>query len=344
MRLPHTDPACGAWKPEVTVLNQTEGLATASPLRTIPQEDGSTKCILAYTLKGIFAHTYDLRTFPFDEQTLRVRCVLWRSPLEKVDAESTTPFRGRLDVSFGKHMLYEDGFIQQDVWIPHQHSPVTLRHGHTDERYRSVGDGQRFSTIDVEINIRRRCQFYVFNVFLMFDLFVCLSLNSFGVEIDSSLVSDRLSIVLNQVLTSAAFKVIVSNMTPAVGYLTLIDAFIFLCFAFMGAVAACAVVISLELNKHGLPWAVEFNRRMGIALCSLWAAVHVMAPVILVQCANAHTRSKAKADEVEETNRNRWKQFSLQAMSRTLTMHNGHSSRHLADEHMRTENDGNSRH
>jgi hypothetical protein len=94
-------------------------------------------------------------------------------------------------MSFGRHMLYDEGFIQKDVWMPDPHAPIVLRPGHTDERYRSAGDGQRFSTITIEITIRRRHQFYLLNCFLLFDLFVCLSFICFSVEIDSALVSDR---------------------------------------------------------------------------------------------------------------------------------------------------------
>jgi hypothetical protein len=328
------------------MLNQTAGSAKVSSLRLLPQAGGaSTKCILAYTLQGTFAHTYDLRAFPFDVQTLQARGVFWRSPLECVEVEPTThqddavdmprdvrpdfrtrdtecctPFRGRLHMRFGRHMLYDEGFIQKDVWYADADDPVVVRPGHTDERYRSAGDGQRFSTLNIEITIRRRHQFYLLNVFLLFDVFSCLSLISFGVEIDLALVSDRVSIVLNQVLTAAAFKVVVSNMTPAVGYLTLIDAFILVCFIFMGACAVCAVVVSMALKQHNLAYAMSVNRSMGIALSGLWAACHVLFPVVMHLCATAHASRKARADAADAANRSRWQQFSLKAMTRHFSM------------------------
>jgi hypothetical protein len=77
-----------------------------------------------------------------------------------------TPFRGRLSFHMGRHILYRDGFVSKDVWDAPHRGAVTVRAGHTDERHRGAGDGQRFSTITVEISLRRRHHFYLLNVVL----------------------------------------------------------------------------------------------------------------------------------------------------------------------------------
>ena len=77
-----------------------------------------------------------------------------------------TPFRGRLAFHMGRHILYRDGFVQCDVWHAPRSNPVTVRAGHTDERHRGAADGQRFSTLTVEISLKRRHQFYLLNVVL----------------------------------------------------------------------------------------------------------------------------------------------------------------------------------
>jgi hypothetical protein len=76
------------------------------------------------------------------------------------------PFRGRLAFRMGQHILYRDGFVQQDVWLAPRHDAVTVRAGHTDERHRGAADGQRFSTLTVEVSLKRRHHFYLLNVVL----------------------------------------------------------------------------------------------------------------------------------------------------------------------------------
>jgi hypothetical protein len=53
----------------------------------------------------------------------------------------------------------------------------------------------------------------------------------------------------------SAAKVVVSNYTPAVGYLTVLDAYLLLCFLFLSAVAAANVAISMAPDEaHARSW------------------------------------------------------------------------------------------
>lgn len=316
IRLSSDDPVCSSWKPELTVLNLHSGSSKPNSFRVVPVRPGLSKCIVAYNLHGIFLHTFDLHAFPFDVQVLQVRCVCWKSPLERVDASTgeCTPFRGRLAFSSGRHQLYEEGFVQKDIWFLDNVQPVSVRSGHTNENQRSAGDGQRFGTLTVEIVIKRRSQFYLVNVFLIFDLFVCLSFITFGVDIPQAMVSDRCGVVLNQVLTAAAFKVVIANMTPAVGYLTLADVFILLCFLFMGACACCAVFVGMQ-SKVDANYAREMNRIMGTTLATVWAAMHAVVPLVMYLCTRAYHSQRERADAEDAANRNRWLKESLAVTS-----------------------------
>ena len=66
----------------------------------------------------------------------------------------------------GRHILYGENFVQSDVWRAPRHDAVIVRAGHTDERHRGAADGQRFSTLTVEITLKRRHHFYLLNVVL----------------------------------------------------------------------------------------------------------------------------------------------------------------------------------
>ena len=115
------------------------------------------------------------------------------------------PFRGRLAFESGVNMFYSDRFIQSDVWYADEDTAVTmvpgehecgasersgsstadaalaaLPAGHTNEDHRSTADGQRFSTLTVRIAISRRVVFYIFNAYLVFDIFVLTTFTSFA--------------------------------------------------------------------------------------------------------------------------------------------------------------------
>ena len=311
--LPVAHPAATKWRPELTILNFSRNSAANSKpptFRAVAEGEEKTRCFLAYTTHGEFVHRFDLRSFPFDTQTLAVHGVMWRSPLERVmpragaEAEDgdageveCVPFRGRLQFHMGKHILYHDNFVQRDVWLaPRGHEAVTVRAGHTDERHRGAADGQRFSTLTIEITLKRRHQFYMYNVVLPFNLFVCLSFISFAVEIPGGILSDRTTITLNMVLTAAAFKVVVSNYIPAVGYLTLLDAYLLLCFLFLSAVAAANVAISMAPDETR---ARLWNRNIGISLASAWGGVHLLLPIVK-RVARLQYRADVRARDARE--------------------------------------------
>ena len=319
VRLPPEHPAATKWRPELTILNYSRNSSASSKppsFRAVAEGVDSTRCFLAYTSHGEYVHRFDVRHFPFDTQTLTVHGVLWRSPLERVlhpagaeDADDAkevecVPFRGRLAFKLGKHILYPDGFVQRDVWLaPSGHEAVTVRAGHTDERHRGAADGQRFSTLSIEIVLKRRHQFYLLNVVLPFNLFVCLSFISFAVEIPGIL-SDRTTITLNMVLTAAAFKVVVSNYIPAVGYLTLLDAYLLLCFLFLSAVAAANVAISMAPDETR---ARTWNRNIGIGLSSAWGGIHLLLPIVK-RVARLQYRADMRArDAREAADARRWR-------------------------------------
>ena len=150
-----------------------------------------------------------------------------------------------------------------------------------------------------------------------FNLFVCLSFVSFAVEIPGGILSDRTTITLNMVLTAAAFKVVVSNYTPAVGYLTVLDAYLLLCFLFLSAVAAANVAISMAPDEaHARSW----NYHIGISIAISWAGVHLALPVVK-RVARLQYRADLRArDAREAADLRRWRGSGLR---------DRHSTRHL---------------
>jgi hypothetical protein len=326
VRLPPDNPAVSSWRPELTVLNMSRAVSDSDPsFRAVAEgpAGGYSHCFLAYTIHGVFLHRFQLRAFPFDTQSLRIQTVLWRSPLERVAprgaggyagvhgsaldtaAPACQPFRGRVTFSSDAavHVLYPDGFVQSDVWSVHAGAAVQVRAGHTDERHRSTHDGQRFSTLTVEVAIKRRFEFYLLNVVFPFVLFVCLSFISFAVEIPGGTLTDRAQITLSMVLTAAAFKIVIAGFTPAVGYLTLMDLYVLLCFCFMTAVAVCNVIVSMAPDEAT---ARLWNWHLGVYLAVAWAGAHGLLPLAKWRSRRAHAREEALRDAADAADARRW--------------------------------------
>jgi hypothetical protein len=327
VRLPPDNPAVSSWRPELTVLNMSRAVSDSDPsFRAVAEgpAGGHTHCFLAYTIHGVFLHRFQLRAFPFDTQSLKIQTVLWRSPLERVAAPprgahghngvhnpldavapACQPFRGRVTFSSDAsgHMLYPDGFVQSDVWSVNAAAAVHVRAGHTDERHRSTHDGQRFSTLTVEVAIKRRFEFYMLNVVFPFVLFVCLSFMSFAVEIPGGTLSDRAQITLGMVLTAAAFKIVIAGFTPAVGYLTLMDLYVLLCFCFMTAVAVCNVIVSVAPDEAT---AKAWNWHLGVYMAVAWTGAHGLLPLAKWRSRRAHAREEAARDARDAADARRW--------------------------------------
>ena len=134
-------------------------------------------------------------------------------------------------------------------------------------------------------------------------LFVCLSFLSFAVEIPGGHLSDRTTITMSMVLTAAAFKIVIANFTPAVGYLTLLDRYVLLCFFFMTAVAAANVVVSVAPDEHTMR---IWNRNLGGGLAAAWAGCHMLLPFAKWRSQRHHLATVRRNNAREAADMRRW--------------------------------------
>lgn len=132
---------------------------------------------------------------------------------------------------------------------------------------------------------------------------MCLSFCSFAIEIPGGRLIDRLQITLGLVLTAAAFKIVIAGFTPAVGYLTLLDLYVLLCFAFMTAIAACNVIVSMAPSDEV---AHEWNWNLGVYMAIAYVGAHALLPIAKWRSRRAHAREVRAADASEAANVRRW--------------------------------------
>lgn len=104
----------------------------------------------------------------------------------------------------------------------------------------------------------RRAAYYMWNIGLPNFLLSLLVFTSFAIERQD--LADRLSVTLTLVLTSVAFKYMVSQELPRISYLTLLDVYVLVSFTFLALVGGQNAFSSLLSDGFELA-----SRRLVIA-------------------------------------------------------------------------------
>ena len=170
-------------------------------------------------IKGHFKHLFDLRRFPFDEQKLRVRHVIFRN--------NQADFRRRWSA-----MISDSENIDKEMLAL---SDYAIRYATVETVLEEP------MTVDMLINISRRPWFYTIKSTVSLVIIVFLALLTFRLPIEA--MPDRLAIVGSLVIATIAIKFVTAADVPRVPYTTRIDRetlatlfFLFICSAIHGAI------------------------------------------------------------------------------------------------------------
>eukprot|EP00112_Aurelia_sp_Birch-Aquarium-sp1_P018379 Seg4379.1 transcript_id=Seg4379.1/GoldUCD/mRNA.D3Y31 product="Cys-loop ligand-gated ion channel" protein_id=Seg4379.1/GoldUCD/D3Y31 len=193
----------------------------------------SPEIMLYFHIRGKFKQVFDVRSFPFDYQTLNIkmtaRCsidtVTFSKDPVRDDTIRTANFASKNEWDLQQHVLTED-------------STTMVEEGSTDNV---------FSVYNINLHAMRYSAHYLYNIALIMNLITALTFTSYTV--DASSPADRLSITLTLLLTSVALKYVVNGYVPQVAYLTLLDKFIISCMVFQFFVSVESAIAAL-IHKH----------------------------------------------------------------------------------------------
>ncbi|XP_070560478.1 neuronal acetylcholine receptor subunit alpha-9-II-like isoform X2 [Ptychodera flava] len=179
-------------------------------------DDGIPYAAMNFRLKATFKEPMELYDFPFDCQDLTIRIMS--------DWPDT-------DVQFKKNMSIKDSiridtFTGAQEWDLHKHVISQA----VDEDRELTGSHRKYPMYHITAHVQRRIGFYLWNVALIMFLIMCMTFASFSV--DPFEPADRLSVTLTLLLTSVAFKFVVSQSLPTISYLTILDKYILFCMTF----------------------------------------------------------------------------------------------------------------
>ena len=112
--------------------------------------------------------------------------------------------------------------------------------------------------------VHRRPDYYIVNVVMPTGLIVLLTGAQF--RIDAEDVANRIDVGVALLLTAVAFKLVTSNMTPEVAYLTLLDRYVGVSNVII-VLAVMAAAVASEIDA-------TFDRAAVWSLLGLWAVLN----------------------------------------------------------------------
>jgi hypothetical protein len=106
-------------------------------------------------------------------------------------------------------------------------------------------------TTDVVLRVKRHSTFFVMNVICILSMLSVLTFVVFALPLDGGL-ADRINVILTLFLTSVAFKFVIGESIPKVGYTTLLDVFVLANMLFL--FLSCFVCVAgTWLIQNGVP-------------------------------------------------------------------------------------------
>mmetsp|Transcript_47281 Transcript_47281/g.110579 ORF Transcript_47281/g.110579 Transcript_47281/m.110579 type:complete len:359 (-) Transcript_47281:53-1129(-) len=225
---------------------------------TVVKEPNAVK--LRWVIAGEFSESLELENFPFDNQEL------------SVTIRVGMPCRaGKPQIRFrdsGQSRVVLNVFNLVNTWMPPD--KVVVKTGFTDPSKNF--QGHVFPTAKISVNLQRIPWFYVSNIVVPMATIVLMSACS--LSIDPNDVAGRLSASLTLVLTAVAYKYIVAQMVPNIGYNTWLDWYVLMCWAFLVFIVLENCVALYYLGRdHERTLAVSVFVGFGLsnALFFLWA-------------------------------------------------------------------------
>ena len=207
--------------------------------------DATGRVVLETRIVGKFTQTFDLRKFPFDTQALKITLAetehSWKGKvtLEKVGVPA---IRARNSIS---HAACDS----MPEWTLHY--PVEIEG--VDDSISATAP----KTYTIAVNLRRKPQFHLLNVFLPYYCIIAFALLSFAIPQHE--LNNRLILISSSMLTTVAFKFVVQQGQPALPYLTMMDVHMLVGFVFLLFLATSVALVHVLVPEEVVDAADGWN-------------------------------------------------------------------------------------
>ncbi|MFB8797118.1 MAG: hypothetical protein U7126_23495 [Microcoleus sp.] len=226
------------WEPALTIVN-SQSAAKKGAVELTAQPDGKVNYL--ELINATVSSDLDLKKFPFDSQKAQIVLESLSSDDRRIVLQNDPNLTG----------YSKDSFVSLSEWqILGINTIVTPN--------KFAPEGKTYSRYTFELKLKRNCQFYIFKVFIPLLLITLLSWATFWMDSNAAF-STQMSVGMTSTLTAITFNFTVANALPRLSYLTLLDAYIFICYIFFFLSIMANVTVHFLLKKYENP---DFIHRM----------------------------------------------------------------------------------
>jgi len=200
----------------------------------------------------------DLRKLPFDTQYL------------KIELESFQYLASAMELTLPAENLRIAARISLPQWQPGKLS------GEVQPVYRQVYD-ETYSRATVTLEVKRHTQFYIWQ--MMVPLGIVLGMAFAVFFLPPKDLSDRMSVIIASLLTVVALSYSLHSGLPKISYLTIIDWFFVLAYAFLGLAMAGMVWIS-NLHDRDEAKAIRYDQWLRWAYPGAYLLASAIAVIV----------------------------------------------------------------
>jgi hypothetical protein len=209
-------------------------------------------------LTAQIATEMDLRKLPFDTQYL------------KIELESFQYLASAMELTLPAENLRIAARISLPQWQPGKLS------GEVQPVYRQVYD-ETYSRATVTLEVKRHTQFYIWQ--MMVPLGIVLGMAFAVFFLPPKDLSDRMSVIIASLLTVVALSYSLHSGLPKISYLTIIDWFFVLAYAFLGLAMAGMVWIS-NLHDRDEAKAIRYDQWLRWAYPGAYLLASAIAVIV----------------------------------------------------------------
>ncbi|MGO9605966.1 MAG: hypothetical protein ACLQAT_21680 [Candidatus Binataceae bacterium] len=246
------------WIPRVLLINATARREKITV--NIRGDPDGTINYLELFQAGLSTSFY-LEAFPFDTESLGVY---------------VQPFldeRDTMVLEYDGHLsgVSTEAFVELAQW-------KILGVKGAEERQTIGTTGKEVSELEIDVVVQRRYRYYVWKVFLPLFAMVAIAYSAFWIKVSDYYT--QISITLTAILTEIAFLFAISTSLPKVPYLTFIDAFFLVSFAFSCACIIELVAVHQILERNREDYAARLRTVSRILYPVIYVAVLAAAAIV----------------------------------------------------------------
>jgi len=215
--------------------------------------DGSPAVCVRMEVTGTFREQFELRSFPMDAQPLNIL-------ITSHNRKDILTLHGDDDKESSRTRT--EFMILNEFEL----SPVRFCSAKTVHKHHAG-----YPLLYAGVIVSRNYGYHLWNVFLPTFLITLMSVTTFSVPLEE--VSDRCGVILTLVLTSVAYKFIVSQGLPKISYCTFLDTYVMISFLFLTVIAlgvSLVGYVSKHISEEGASTMDKVFFRTSVSFFFIW--------------------------------------------------------------------------